>query len=44
MGLDPYNKKQNFSKTPEPKGTVALASHHLFVIQKHAASHLHYDF
>ncbi len=39
-----YNKKRDFKKTREPKGIVKNKYHHLFVIQKHAASHLHYDF
>jgi bifunctional non-homologous end joining protein LigD len=45
MGLREYHKKRDFSRTREPKGTVG--SNHkepIFVIQKHAASHLHYDF
>jgi bifunctional non-homologous end joining protein LigD len=44
MTLSRYHKKRDFSKTPEPKGNEAKSAHHLFVIQKHAASHLHYDF
>jgi bifunctional non-homologous end joining protein LigD len=45
MKLAEYNKKRDFSKTKEPKGKVAKSSQELrFVIQKHAASHLHYDF
>src|SRR5579863_9516449 len=43
--LDTYRTKRDFSKTDEPSGRVpVLPSDHLrFVIQKHAASHLHYD-
>ena len=43
--LSKYRQKRDFSKTKEPSGsTKVLASDHLrFVIQKHAASHLHYD-
>lgn len=41
MSLSQYHKKRDFSKTPEPKGEE---TNRLFVIQKHAASHLHYDF
>lgn len=44
MGLKQYIKKRDFAKTPEPKGTINKASSRLFIIQKHAASHLHYDF
>jgi bifunctional non-homologous end joining protein LigD len=46
MGLELYRKKRNFKTTPEPEGRVhARASRDpVFVIQKHAASHLHYDF
>src|SRR2546423_14369309 len=47
MALEEYNCKRDFSKTPEPAGrvrkqpaTVPLS----FVVQKHAASRLHYDF
>lgn len=44
MKLDLYNKKRNFKKTSEPKGKISYKYKHLFIIQKHAASHLHYDF
>ncbi|WP_287007961.1 DNA polymerase ligase N-terminal domain-containing protein [Legionella sp.] len=44
MSLDSYHKKRNFKKTREPKGQVHSTKNSLFVIQKHAASHLHYDF
>lgn len=45
MSLQQYRKKRNFEKTPEPRGKVDASSNHLrYVIQKHAASHLHYDF
>ncbi|MFZ5562099.1 MAG: non-homologous end-joining DNA ligase [Pseudomonadota bacterium] len=45
MGLEKYWSKRNFARTPEPQGEVAPAAERLrFVIQKHAASHLHYDF
>jgi bifunctional non-homologous end joining protein LigD len=45
MGLAEYNKKRRFNETPEPKGEVAEhPGDLLFVIQKHDASHLHYDF
>src|SRR6478735_2322333 len=45
MSLEEYNQKRDFSKTPEPKTTGQKAKGELrFVIQKHDASHLHYDF
>ena len=44
--LAEYNRKRDFTRTKEPAGTVpksrGKALH--FVVQKHAASHLHYDF
>jgi bifunctional non-homologous end joining protein LigD len=46
MTLTTYHKKRKFNNTPEPKGREAkfkAAALH-FVIQKHEASHLHYDF
>lgn len=43
--LDKYKKMRDFGETPEPAGrTKKLAKGPIFVIQKHAASHLHYDF
>lgn len=45
MGLQLYKKKRNFSDTPEPVGKLAKKSSKLvFVIQRHKASRLHYDF
>ena len=45
MTLEKYDAKRDFDKTPEPRGEVARSGERLsFVIQKHAASKLHYDF
>ena len=42
--LDAYNAKRDFSKTPEPLGKPAATPGNAYVIQKHAARRLHYDF
>ncbi len=45
--LKPYQQRRDFKHTPEPSGTKATvkkAKGSLFVVQKHAASHLHFDF
>ncbi len=44
MGLQEYKRKRDFKKTPEPAGKVKPVKGNSFVIQKHAASRLHYDF
>ena len=54
MVLEKYKQKRNFNSTPEPAGDVALAASRargarpdqglFFCVQKHLASHLHYDF
>src|SRR5215203_6568065 len=45
MGLTKYQQKRNFKSTAEPKGEEKHSKGHLvFCVQKHAASHLHYDF
>src|SRR5437870_7296384 len=44
MSLVEYKRKRRFNRTPEPKGQTAPRAGRSFVIQKHAASHLHYDF
>src|SRR5215204_1749523 len=44
MSLETYKQKRSFKKTPEPIGGKSGANALVFVIQKHAASHLHYDF
>ena len=42
--LDTYNAKRDFSKTPEPPGRPATKAGNAYVIQKHAARRMHYDF
>ncbi len=44
MGLTGYRQKRTFTKTPEPTGGKPAGDALTFVIQKHDASHLHYDF
>lgn len=45
MNLEEYNKKRDFKETSEPKGKSRKTTGKLkFVIQRHAASRLHYDF
>src|ERR1700722_20966616 len=44
MSLREYKRKRDFARTAEPKGKVERGGRDRFVIQKHAASHLHYDF
>lgn len=42
--LEKYKKKRDFSKTPEPKAKKSKVAKGLaFCVQKHHASHLHYD-
>src|SRR5438105_2058718 len=43
-GLSEYRAKRDFSRTPEPKGRGAKKEGWHYVIQKHAATRLHYDF
>lgn len=44
MPLDEYRRKRSFSKTPEPEGRKSEDGNQWrFVVQKHAASRLHYD-
>lgn len=45
MSLTEYRRKRDFRVTSEPKGGKPKSHRELkFVVQKHAASHLHYDF
>ncbi|MEM3458765.1 MAG: DNA polymerase ligase N-terminal domain-containing protein [Candidatus Bathyarchaeia archaeon] len=43
MSLEKYRKKRSFDKTSEPKGEVKMGEGNIYVVQKHAATHLHYD-
>jgi bifunctional non-homologous end joining protein LigD len=44
MSLEEYKRKRRFEATPEPPPKLETKSGHRFVVQKHRASHLHYDF
>lgn len=45
MSLTKYNEKRHFGDTPEPEGkTGKKGKQPIFVVQRHKASHLHYDF
>lgn len=44
MSLDEYKRKRRFEETPEPPPKVERKSKHRFVVQRHRATRLHYDF
>jgi bifunctional non-homologous end joining protein LigD len=44
MSLDEYKRKRRFEETPEPPAKVEKQSKHRFVVQRHRATRLHYDF
>lgn len=44
MSLVKYRQKRHFTRTPEPKGRQTSTRGNSYVVQKHDASHLHYDF
>jgi bifunctional non-homologous end joining protein LigD len=46
MSLAPYHAKRDFKRTSEPRGKANAKAgiHPLYLIQKHAARNLHYDF
>ncbi len=44
MSLKIYRKKRNFKRTPEPKISTKVGKELAFCVQRHDASHLHYDF
>jgi len=44
VALEEYKRKRRFEETPEPPPKVEKKSKHRFVVQKHRATRLHYDF
>jgi bifunctional non-homologous end joining protein LigD len=44
VSLDEYKRKRRFEETPEPPPELAKKMGHRYVVQKHAATRLHYDF
>ncbi len=44
MALEEYKRKRRFSETPEPPPKVEKSKGHRFVVQRHRATRLHYDF
>jgi DNA ligase D-like protein (predicted 3'-phosphoesterase) len=43
LSLKEYQRKRRFEETTEPKGEIKMSEGNIYVIQKHAATHLHYD-
>ncbi len=44
MSLEEYKRKRRFEETPEPPPKLGKKSRHRFVVQRHDATRLHYDF
>ncbi|MBV8051726.1 MAG: hypothetical protein JOZ80_11095 [Acidobacteriaceae bacterium] len=44
VALEEYKRKRRFEQTPEPPPKLEKKSRHRFVVQKHRATRLHYDF
>ena len=44
MALEEYKRKRRFEETPEPPPKIEKQSRHRFVVQRHDATRLHYDF
>ena len=44
MSSEEYQEKRDFTRTPEPSWRTGDEEQHRFVVQKHQATHLHYDF
>ncbi len=44
MALEEYKRKRRFEETPEPPPKLEKKAGHRFVVQKHRATRLHYDF
>src|SRR3954449_4067665 len=44
LDIETYNRKRDFSKTKEPRGRKIKGKGDSFVVQKHDASRLHWDF
>jgi bifunctional non-homologous end joining protein LigD len=43
LDLREYERKRNLEKTKEPEGEAHSKTRNIYVVQKHAATHLHYD-